>query len=122
MIKIKRAYDPEEKDDGYRILVDRLWPRGIKKSELAIDEWAKELAPSAELRRRFSHDPSRWNDFKKSYRMELRSAEARSKIDSLAMLARRKTVTLIYSARDIEHNNAVVLKEVLDSKTLRKAA
>lgn len=125
MVKTKRAYEPARKNDGYRILVDRLWPRGIAKSELPIDEWAKELAPSAELRKSFGHDPAKWKEFRARYRLELRAPSARAKLDELAQRARSSTVTLLYSARDEEHNNAIVLRELLEksaAKPSRKAA
>jgi uncharacterized protein YeaO (DUF488 family) len=114
MIKLKRAYEPASQEDSYRVLIDRLWPRGIKKSKLPIDDWAKELAPSSELRKSFDHDPAKWKEFRAKYQMELRAKEPREKIESLAQRARKTTVTLVYSARDQEHNDAVVLKEVLD--------
>jgi uncharacterized protein YeaO (DUF488 family) len=113
MVKLKRAYDPAEKADGYRVLVDRLWPRGIRKSDLVFDEWAKELSPSTELRKEFGHDPERWKEFRAHFQKELHAPELRKKIDALAALAQRKTVTLLYSARDEEHNNAVVLRDVI---------
>jgi uncharacterized protein YeaO (DUF488 family) len=114
MIKIKRAYEPAVKGDGYRVLVDRLWPRGIKKSDLVLAEWTKDLAPSSELRKSFGHDPARWKEFRARYLRELRAPTARDKLEALAKRARRSTVTLVYSARDEEHNDAVVLKDVLD--------
>jgi uncharacterized protein YeaO (DUF488 family) len=113
MVKIKRAYEPAARSDGYRILVDRLWPRGIKKAELALNEWAKELAPSNELRKQFGHDPEHWRDFVKCYRAELKEKVLRDKILELSTKAQRGTVTLVYSARDEEHNNARVLKDLL---------
>jgi uncharacterized protein YeaO (DUF488 family) len=114
MIKMKRAYEPAARGDGYRVLIDRLWPRGIKKSDLILDEWAKELAPSADLRKQFGHDPGRWKGFRARYRLELRAKASRDKIEALARRARKSTVTLVYSARDEEHNDAVVLKGILD--------
>jgi uncharacterized protein YeaO (DUF488 family) len=87
---------------------------GVKKTELVLDEWAKELAPSTELRKRFGHDPDRWKEFRARYQMELRAAEARRKIDVLTARAKRRSVTLIYSARDEEHNDAVVLMDVIE--------
>ena len=111
MIGIKRVYDAPSAHDGKRILIDRLWPRGLKKDEAAIDEWMKEIAPSDDLRKWFSHDPSKWLEFKKRYKKEL---EGKSEL--LAQLkgyARHGTVTVLYAAKDTEHNNAVVLKEVL---------
>lgn len=120
MIKIKRTYEPALKDDGFRVLIDRLWPRGIKKSKLNFDQWSKELAPSTELRKAFGHDPAKWKQFQNKYRAELRSPAARKEIDALAKRARKFNVTLLYSAKDEEHNDAVVLKDVLDR--LRKVA
>lgn len=114
MIKIKRAYEPARKEDGYRVLVDRLWPRGIKKSRLPYDEWAKELAPTPELRKSFGHDPAKWKGFRAQYQLELRTPSAKKQIEALAKRARRSTVTLIYAARDEEHNHALVLKDVVD--------
>ncbi len=111
MIGIKRIYDAPSAHDGKRILIDRLWPRGLKKDESAIDEWMKELAPSDDLRKWFSHDPSKWLEFKKRYKKEL---EAKSELlGELKGYARHGTVTLLYAAKDMEHNNAVALKEFL---------
>lgn len=109
---IKRIYDPPTPADGFRVLVDRVWPRGVLKDGAAIDLWAKEIAPSAELRKWFGHDPAKWEGFRARYRAEL---AARS--DALGDLLARcgdGTVTLLYGARDREHNQAVVLKEVLE--------
>lgn len=114
MIKIKRAYEAAEKKDGYRVLVDRLWPRGIKKEELSYDEWAKELAPSTELRKFFSHNKENWKDFISRFKKELRSKEAKDKIKEIALKAKKRNVTLIFSAKDEDCNNAVVLKEVIE--------
>ena len=116
MIRIKRAYDRPEKSDGYRVLVDRLWPRGVKKEQGRIDDWAKDLAPSTELRKWFSHDPDKWTKFRASFRKELQDEPARRKLRELSQLAARKTVTLVYGAKDEEHNNAVVLKEILQRR------
>src|SRR5690606_9116697 len=102
MVRIKRVYEPEGPKDGYRVLVDRLWPRGIKKQDLAIDEWLKDLAPSTALRKRFGHDPSRWDSFVDAYKKELRSPESRDLIKSLARRATKRTLTLLYGARDQE--------------------
>jgi len=110
-VRIKRAYDPPEAGDGYRVLIDRVWPRGVKREDLRLDEWARDLAPSAELRRWFGHDPARFDAFRERYREELRSHA-----DELAKLRRRARegrVTIVYGARDREHNNAVVLAELL---------
>lgn len=116
MIKIKRVYEKDEKKDGLRILVDRLWPRGLKKSELSLDDWIKDVAPTNELRKKFNHDPQKWKQFKAEYLKELRSPEIKEKLAQIARMARKKTVTLLYGARDEEHNNAVVLKEIIERK------
>ncbi len=116
MIQIKRVYSTPEKSDGVRLLIDRLWPRGIKKSELSLDEWIKELAPSAEVRKKFGHDREHWKEFKAEYLKELRTPEAKEKLEEIAKLARKMNLTLLYSARDEEYNNARVLKEVLERK------
>lgn len=113
MIKLKRAYEAATRSDGYRVLIDRLWPRGKKKSDLPLDEWAKELAPSNELRKQFAHDPKRWREFVTRYRNELKAPELRDKIRELAAKAKRGTLTLVYSARDEEHNNAVVFRDLI---------
>lgn len=117
MVKIKRAYEPAGPKDGYRVLVDRLWPRGIKKSKLLMDEWARELAPSAELRKSFGHDPGHWKDFQTKYATELKRAELRRVIELLAKRAKRGVVTLLYSAKDEEHNNAIVLRRAIERKS-----
>lgn len=114
MVKIKRAYEPRGPRDGYRVLVDRLWPRGIKKLKLPLDDWMKEVAPSSELRKKFGHDPEKWDDFRKRYELELRAPDAREKLEELARLAKRGTLTLVYGAKDEEHNNAFVLKELIE--------
>jgi uncharacterized protein YeaO (DUF488 family) len=111
MIKLKRAYEKPAKDDGERILVERLWPRGLTKLEAKIDLWLKEIAPSTELRRWFGHDPDKWDGFRQRYQKELRDK------DDLIKLLKRKakagTITLIYAARDEEHKSALVLKQFL---------
>lgn len=112
MLQVKRVYEERSGSDGVRILVDRLWPRGISKEKAGIDLWMKELAPSDELRRWFGHDPSRWEEFKTRYRKEL--AEKVKLISILRDMDRKGTVTLIYAAKDIHHNNAEVLKEVIE--------
>jgi uncharacterized protein YeaO (DUF488 family) len=111
MIQIKRAYDKPAASDGQRILVDRLWPRGVTKAKAALDLWLKEIAPSTELRKWFGHDPAKWTEFQKRYRKELQAnpeavAELRSKM-------KQGDVTLIYSAHDEEHNSALLLKEFM---------
>ena len=110
-VKIKRVYERLSPDDGKRILVDRLWPRGLKKEEAHIDEWLKDIAPSDELRRWFSHDPSKWHEFKDRYKRELQGKK--EEIERIRMEAEKGKVTLLFSAKDMEHNNAVILKEVL---------
>jgi len=116
MIAIKRAYEPPSRDDGTRILVDRLWPRGLKKEQAHIEKWMRELGPSTELRQFFGHDPERWEEFRRRYRAELKRAQAKTLLDQLLEAARKGKLTLVYSARDEQHNQAVVLKEVLDAK------
>jgi len=108
-VRIKRAYEPPASDDGIRILVDRLWPRGLKKENAAIDEWMKEIAPSTELRKWFGHAPERWEEFRHRYRSEIRQHSA--ELERLHKFAQNGPVTLVYSAHDDEHNNAVVLKD-----------
>jgi len=111
MIRIKRVYDPPRPEDGKRILIDRLWPRGIRKEDLQMDEWLKEIAPSDKLRKWFSHDPKKYEEFKKRYAEEL---EDKSEIlERIKGEAKRGRVTILFSARDTEHNNATVLKELL---------
>jgi uncharacterized protein YeaO (DUF488 family) len=112
MIKLKRAYETASRDDGLRILVERLWPRGVSKQKARIDLWLKTLAPSADLRRWYGHDPARWPQFHKRYRAELKSHA-----DVLALLrhvTEAQMVTFVYAASDEEHNSAVALKEVLE--------
>ena len=114
MIKCKRIYEQPSADDGQRVLVDRLWPRGISRETARIDDWLKEVAPSDELRRWFGHDPERWDEFRHRYRLELAG-----KGDLLGQLLRdadRGVVTLLFAAKDEEHNNAVVLKELLEKQ------
>ena len=116
-VRLRRAYEPPTPDDGTRILVDRLWPRGVSKEEAALDLWAKDVSPSTELRRWFGHDPARWEEFKRRYRKELTAhPEA---LRPLAEAAAKGPVTLVYGARDTEHNDAVVLKQWLDERLAR---
>jgi uncharacterized protein YeaO (DUF488 family) len=112
-IQLKRAYDPPSAKDGTRVLVDRLWPRGLRKVDAAIDEWIKDIAPSTELRRWFSHDPKRWLEFRRRYQTEL--SKNLTLVNELRKIARKGRLTLVYSAHDEEHNNAVVLREVIKS-------
>ena len=112
MFKLKRAYDAPKSDDGYRVLVDRLWPRGLSKEKAHLDLWLKEIAPSDELRKWFGHDPRRWPEFQKRYRQELRKKSAL--IRQLKELEKEQhTITLLYSARDELHNQAVALRSLL---------
>ena len=111
MLKIKRVYDPVSVDDGKRILVDRLWPRGINKEKARIDEWLKEIAPSHELRKWYSHDPAKWAEFKKRYKQEL--AGKSELLKKIKEEAEKQTVTLLFSTKELELNNAVALKEML---------
>lgn len=110
-LRLKRAYDPPAPSDGVRILVDRLWPRGVSKEKASLDEWEKDIAPSTELRKWFGHDPARWAEFQRRYRAELQ--EHAEILKHIRALAKSHTVTLVYSAHDEDHNDAVVLKDVL---------
>jgi len=114
MIRVKRVYDPPSAGDGTRILVDRLWPRGLTKDRVAVQLWLKEIAPSAELREWFRHDPAKWNEFHRRYRAELAGKPELLRI--LWEKEREGTVTLVYAARDGARNNAIVLKELLEEK------
>jgi uncharacterized protein YeaO (DUF488 family) len=114
MIKLKRAYDPVDKGDGTRFLVDRLWPRGIKKEALHVEHWAKEVSASDQLRKWFAHDPAKWKEFQRRYFAELN--EKPEAWQPLLETAQTDEVTLVYSARDTEHNNAVALKTYLEKK------
>lgn len=113
-IAIKRIYESPSENDGYRVLVDRLWPRGVSKEEARLDDWAKDIAPSDELRQWFDHDPNKFEEFKKRYKKELQDSS--DKVDLLAEKSTEKKVTLLYGAKDQEHNQAVILKEVLENK------
>ncbi|MGD0884537.1 MAG: DUF488 domain-containing protein [Thermodesulfovibrionales bacterium] len=113
MLRTKRIYDPVSAEDGRRILVDRLWPRGIKKENADIDEWLKEIAPSDELRKWFNHDPAKWQEFRKRYLGELKRKS--TMIERLRAEARKTRVTLLFAAKDMEHNNAVILKEAIET-------
>lgn len=118
MIRLKRVYEEPSRDDGFRVLVDRLWPRGLTKERAALDLWLKDVAPSTELRKWFGHDPAKWKGFQARYRKELTGRK-----DALELLrhkAREQTVTLLYGARDEEHNEALVLEEVLEGRKGRR--
>lgn len=110
-VRVKRVHDPAEAADGTRVLVDRIWPRGVRKADAGVDLWLRDVAPSAELRRWFAHDPDKWTEFRRRYRAEL--AERPEALDELVARARRGRVTLLFAARDREHNNAVALRELL---------
>ena len=110
-IKLKRAYEAPAASDGTRILVDRLWPRGVKKADAAIEEWMKDVAPSSALRKWFGHDPARWQEFRRRYLKELR--EHPDALERLRALAREGPITLVFAAHDEAHNDAVVLRDVL---------
>lgn len=113
-IVVKRIYDPVSKNDGFRVLVDRIWPRGVSKANAALDYWAKDLAPSSELRKWFNHDPDKWKEFQQRYRKELQHRKA--ELDDLAERSGNGRTTLLFGAKDSEHNQAIVLKSVLESR------
>jgi uncharacterized protein YeaO (DUF488 family) len=113
-IKIKRAYEQANKDDGVRILVDRLWPRGLTKEKASVDLWLKDIAPSTELRKWFGHDPDKWKSFRGRYETEIRHNQDLIKV--LKQKAREGTITLVHAARDEKHNEALVLKRFLESE------
>ena len=114
MIRLKRTYDEMADEDGSRFLVDRLWPRGIRKEALHVQDWVKEVAPSTELRRWFGHDPAKWTEFQRRYAAELEAKPAAW--EPLLTAARAGTITLVYSAKDTQHNDAVVLKAFLEGR------
>lgn len=115
-VRLKRAYEPPDQTDGRRILVDRLWPRGVSKAEAAIDQWVKEVAPSTELRQWFGHDPDRWQTFRHRYALEIHQhAEL---LAHLRQLARSNPITLVYSAKDEIHNDAIVLRDVVLGRSI----
>ena len=118
MIKLKRFYEPARSSDGTRYLVERLWPRGMKKAALRIDAWLKEVAPSTTLRRWFNHDPKKWGEFQRRYRRELNANP--DALRPIFKAAQRGNVTLVYSSHDAEHNNAVVLKGYVEEKLAKK--
>ena len=115
IVEIKRVYDAPAPSDGKRILVDRLWPRGITKAKAEIDVWMKSIAPSPELRKWFAHDPAKWQEFEKRYRAELAANPA---LDELRRTADKENITLLFAAKDVKNNQAVVLKKLLENQTL----
>jgi uncharacterized protein YeaO (DUF488 family) len=123
MIKLKRAYDPPSRNDGVRILVDRLWPRGLRRESARIDVWSKDIAPSDDLRKWFNHEPEKWGIFRKRYFAELdRQPDA---IDMIVKMGRKGTITLVYGSKEERYNNAVALKEYVEARSAasgRKAA
>lgn len=114
MITIKRVYEPYDKQDGQRILTDRLWPRGLTKEKAHVDLWLKDISPSTELRKWFNHDPKKWPEFQKRYRAEL--AANKESVSTLQDCLDKEPVTLVYGAKDQEHNDAVVLQKYLEGK------
>ncbi len=120
MIQLKRVYENALESDGARFLVERLWPRGVKKHDLKLDGWLKDVAPSSGLRRWFGHDPGKWSEFKRRYVRELEGHEDVWR--PLLAVARRGRITLVYSTYDTEHNSAIVLKDFLEAKSRRRAA
>jgi uncharacterized protein YeaO (DUF488 family) len=118
-VRTKRVYEPATRDDGVRVLVDRVWPRGIRKEDAHLVEWRKEVAPSTALRQWFNHDPARWEAFRERYAAELETHP--EDLAALRALARGKRLTLVYSARDTEHNQAVVLQQLLTGKRIAAA-
>jgi len=114
MIKLKRVYEKQARSDGVRVLVERLWPRGMRKEDVHIDQWMKEIAPSTELRKWFGHDPARWEEFERRYTTELRGHD--EELAQLRRLARGAILTLVYAARDEAHNSAVVLAHALRAR------
>lgn len=112
MLQLKRIYDPYEKKDGYRVLVDRLWPRGVSKEKARLDLWLKDIAPSTELRKWFSHDSEKWSEFRKKYKAEI--AANKEIFNQLKQIAKKKKkLTLLYAAKDEDHNEAIVLAEMI---------
>lgn len=114
-VRLKRVYDDPSDSDGTRILIDRLWPRGLSKKDAQVDHWLKDVAPSAELRKWFGHDPQKWTEFRKRYRAELSDNPALDELKSV--VEEEGDITLLYAAKDQEHNHAIVLKEVMDPRS-----
>lgn len=122
MLRMKRVYEEAEKTDHYRILVDRIWPRGLSKEKAHLDEWEKEIAPSTELRKAFNHDPEKFDQFKKDYLTELKENQNSGEfVETIRKQLKKGNVTLVYAAKDVEHNQVVVLLEFLASKGIDEA-
>lgn len=119
-VKLKRAYEPAAENDGLRILVDRLWPRGVSKAEAALDGWEKDISPSTALRKWFGHDPARWQEFRTRYAAEVRQHP--EPLGRLRALARKQPITLVYSAHDEVHNDAVVLRDLVLGRPLKRTS
>jgi uncharacterized protein YeaO (DUF488 family) len=118
-VRLKRAYEPATAADGRRVLIDRIWPRGVSREQARLDDWARDLAPSRKLRQWFDHDPARFHEFRRRYEAELTGQE--EKLRELREHARNDTLTLVYAARDTEHNDAVVLADLLRNSATRRA-
>ncbi len=112
MLKVKRVYEPPSADDGYRILVDRIWPRGVTKERARIDEWRRDLSPSTDLRKWYGHDPDKWDEFRRRYRAELEAAGKIADVRKIGEMARSRDITLVFGARDPLHNQAVAVREI----------
>ena len=119
LIRMKRVYDSATPDDGYRVFVERLWPRGVSKDKAGLDEWAKAIAPSDDLRRWYGHDPQKWDEFQNRYEQELQTADAQAMLDDLADRARTGTVTLIYASKDSDLSCSAVLQRLLTDRLQR---
>lgn|SRR5665213_2380405 len=119
MIVTKRAYEPAEPSDGYRVLIDRLWPRGVSKAKARLDAWEKDIAPSAELRKWYEHEPTKWPEFQTRYKQELKSAAAQAVIDDLVRRAKRRRVTLVYASKAAEISDVAVLEKLLRQRLKR---
>lgn len=119
---MKRVYETAERGDGFRVLVDRLWPRGVRKEDADVDLWAKDLAPSDRLRKWYRHDRSRFGEFRKRYKAELRARHKKERIEHLARRARRRTVTILTATKDVEHSNAEALAQVLEKELSERAS
>lgn len=122
MIQMKRVYEPAAPDDGYRVLVERLWPRGVRKADAHLDAWEREIAPSTELRRWYGHDPGKWEAFQARYERELQVPESKAILDRLARLAREGPVTLLYASRAGDISNAAVLRRILANREMSEVS